>query len=181
MRGRAFIGAFLASLIVSAAAQESIAIKPYDVADAYQVYDLLLPEEESYGITQGPLRINKLTVDDSPLSSRCLTREAESRFRDAIAAFNDIVSTKWFLQPQFQIGKSYELVGKDVLATLPHGQGLGAYVEMSAVGFNHDKTRAVVFISSKCSGLCGSSSYHLVEKIQGKWKEVSGVTCATAS
>jgi|SRR5580692_2087705 hypothetical protein len=181
MRERAFFGAFVALFIVSAAAQDSIAVKPYDVAEAYQIYDLLVPKEESYRITQDSLLIRQQTVGDSALSPKCLTPEAESKFRDAIAAFNDMASTKWLLQPKFQVGKPYELVGKDVLAALPHEQGKGAYLEMSAVGFNHEKTHAVVFISSKCSGLCGSSKYHLVQKTLGRWKEVSGVTCATTS
>ena len=52
---------------------------------------------------------------------------------------------------------------------------------MSAVGFNEDKTLAVVYSGSTCGGECGRWSLHLFEKIDGKWKSLPGVTCVTVS
>ena len=52
---------------------------------------------------------------------------------------------------------------------------------MSAVGFNKETTLAVVYTGSSCGGLCGSWSFHLLEKTDGKWKEAPGVTCSMVS
>jgi hypothetical protein len=179
MRGRFVTLVLFALLVVCAAAQGFNAAKPYDVGEAYHIYELLLPKEEAYGITKGTLLIRKETITNIGLSLRCHSAEAEGRFRDAITDFNDTVTTKWLLQPRFQVNKPYEVVSQDILASLPLGEGEGSYVEVSAVGFNHDQTRAIVFISSKC-GLCGTGSYHLLEKVHGSWKEAQGVSCATA-
>jgi len=57
----------------------------------------------------------------------------------------------------------------------------GGYVIMSAVGFNREKTRAIVYTGSSCGALCGSWRFHLLEKINGNWKEVPGVNCSMVS
>jgi hypothetical protein len=57
----------------------------------------------------------------------------------------------------------------------------GGYFVMSTVGFNRDKTLAVVYTGSTCGGLCGRWALHLLQKIDGKWKTVSGVRCVTVS
>ena len=54
----------------------------------------------------------------------------------------------------------------------------GGSVQVSAVGFNALKTRALVYIGYHCGGRCGAGSHHLLEKIDGTWREVAlaGVT-----
>jgi hypothetical protein len=52
---------------------------------------------------------------------------------------------------------------------------------MSAVGLNQEKTRAVVYTGSSCGGLCGRWSFHLLDKLDGNWKTVPGVTCSAVS
>ena len=112
-----------------------------------------------------------------------MTESAAKRFAGALVAFNRLQQTKWLLQPRFQLDKPYKLIGPEVIRTLPSQpeSTAASYVEMSTVGFNQDRTRAVVFMGSPCGGLCGSWSYHLLEKVQGKWKEVPGVNCSIAS
>jgi hypothetical protein len=95
------------------------------------------------------------------------------------------------LQRQFQIEKAYEMVSSDTIAVLFQGGGWddfykrypdsGGYITMSAVGFDQEKTRAVVYTGSSCGGLCGGWSFHLLEKLDGNWKTVPGVTCSAAS
>ena len=95
------------------------------------------------------------------------------------------------MQRQFQIEKDYEIVNSDTIRTLfkdggwdsfykryPHS---GGYVIMSAVGFNTEKTRAIVYTGSSCGALCGSWRFHLLEKIDARWKEVPGVNCSMVS
>jgi len=181
MRQRPFIAVLVALLFIRAAAQDAGPARRYENTEAYRVYNFLLPREESYAFTKQTLLIGQETMQDFDAIRGCLTSEAQSKFEDAIADFNNIAKTKWLLQPRFQIGKPHKLVGQDIPSSLPEAQGEGPYVEMSAVGFNHDKTRAIVFISSMCGRLCGSSSFHLLEKTDANWKEVPGVICAGAS
>lgn len=159
------------------AAGQVSAPQAYDVGDAYQIYSLLLPQEESYGFAKDTLIIREETEPVAGIPKECLTPEAAKKFRDAIAVFNRI-RTRWLLQPRFQIEKAYKLFGPDISdqpgSTAPT-------VAMSVVGFNPEKTRAVVYIRSSCGAFCGNAKYHLLEKVQGNWKEVSGVTCSMAS
>ena len=65
-----------------------------------------------------------------------------NKFKDAIAGFNRFHSKKWLLQRQFQIEKPYKIVSSGVIAALPdYPPSSAAYVEMSPVGFNHEKLR----------------------------------------
>ena len=43
------------------------------------------------------------------------------------------------------------------------------FVYLSAVGFNADKTVAVVSIGHWCGGLCGEGQYHVLQKKDGRW------------
>jgi hypothetical protein len=179
--------AFALSLIVSvlwiptAVTQDSSATQPYDVADAYKIYSLLLPHEESYGFAKDTLMIQEETVSHVSPVGACLTPEVWNKFKDAIAGFNR-VQKKWLLQRHFEIEKSYKLVSSDVIRTLPdQPQSASALVFMSAVGFNREKTRAIVYMGSQCGGLCGSATFHLLEKVHGNWTEARVAGCTAES
>ncbi len=52
---------------------------------------------------------------------------------------------------------------------------------VSEVGFNRDRTRAIVYIGHTCGGMCGEGTYHLLVKRQGKWRrdpDYRGTSCA---
>jgi hypothetical protein len=59
----------------------------------------------------------------------------------------------------------------------------GGWIELSAVGFNVDKTVAVVYMGHHCGPLCGSGGFHVLEKKDGKWVALGweGSGCAWAS
>jgi hypothetical protein len=44
------------------------------------------------------------------------------------------------------------------------------YIELSAVGFNADKTLAVVYMGHHCHYLCGGGTQHMLEKVDGQWQ-----------
>jgi hypothetical protein len=174
-----------------AAAQTSVAAKTYDVEDAYRIYNVLLPHEESYSFAKGTLIIQEETVSNRAASETCVTAEAANRFKDAIADYKRLNRKQMLLKREFQIEKVYEVVSSDMIETLLNNGGWdsfykrypdsGGYISMSAVGFNKEMTRAIVYTGSSCGGLCGSWRFHLVEKIDGKWKEVPGISCSMAS
>jgi hypothetical protein len=171
--------------------QASVAANPYDVKDAYKIYSVLLPLEESYGFAKGTVVIQGETVPEQVASQPCVTREAAIRFKEAIANYHRVNRDQKLLKRQFQIEKPYEVVNSDTIQALFKEGGWesfykrhpdsGGYITMSAVGLNKGKTRAIVYTGSSCGGLCGSWRFHLLEKIDGNWKEVPGVSCFAVS
>ena len=51
---------------------------------------------------------------------------------------------------------------------------------VSAVGFNRDGTRALVYVGHHCGSLCGGGGYHFLVKKDGRWqvdREYGGMSC----
>ena len=63
--------------IVTAMPQEPSAAQPYEEPDAYQIYSLLLPQEESYGFAKGTLIIQEETVASEAVVAACLDPEGQ--------------------------------------------------------------------------------------------------------
>ena len=179
------------------AAAENEPAEPYSVDEAYRIYSLLLPNEESYGFANGTLVIQEETVRQLqrnnvwPGPEACISPEVADQFKDAITDYNRVNLKRWSLQRQFQIARPYEVVSSDAISVLFKLGGWKAFNErypvsggiqtMSAVGFNKEKTRAIVYSGSSCGSLCGAWSFHLLEKVNGEWREIPGVTCHTVS
>lgn len=162
-------------------AQSAADTKLYGVAEAYKIYSLLLPHEESYGFAKDTLMVQENTVAED-VSGACLTQTDANKFRDAIAGYNRVYRKKWLLRRHLQVEKPYRIVSSEVIAALPdHPQSAVSYVRMSPVGFNREKTQAIVYVESSCGGLCGSWRFHLLEKVHGNWHEVPVATCIGAS
>ena len=176
------IVSFLGTLSVS---QEPSAAQPYVESDVYQIYSLLLPREETYAFATGTLIIQQETVASVSVSQACLTPKVAKRFKFPSSDYETARTKKWLLQPQFKIEKEYEIVDTKTLALLeasdqPRPKS-GGHVFMSHVGFNKEKTLAIVYMGSICGGLCGHAQFHLFEKVRGKWKEVPAAMCVTSS
>jgi len=93
-----------------ALAQHATAPEPYDVAEAYQVYNVLLPREEAAGSEKGTLVIQQETVPGTYPTEPCLTPEAASKFKDAVADYKQVNTKPWLLRRQFQTEEPYEVV-----------------------------------------------------------------------
>jgi len=120
--------------VVTTTAQDIPAPQPYEDADAYQIYSLLLSQEESYGLGE-VLLINEVTIDGA-LSRKCLTPEAEKQFSDAIAASYRVGAKRFRLQRRFQIKQPYKLYGPNSVV-----DPSAPTITISAVGFNPAKTK----------------------------------------
>lgn len=163
-------------------AQQPPATQPYYDADAYRIYNLLLPREEAYSFAKDALMIQENAVPEPIPAPACLRQADASRFKGAIADYNITNKRKWLFQRQFQIAKPYRLVSAKVISALPdHPQSVVSYVRMSPVGFNREKTQAVVFVESSCGGLCSQCRFHFLEKAHGQWREIPVATCVGAS
>jgi hypothetical protein len=176
-----------------AAGQTSVALKPYEVEDAYQIYSLLLPHEESYSYAKGELIIQQDTEQKHEALSSCLTVEAANKFKDAISDLTIWRTRVGFCRgslklqnrtiwsAQLRLAKSFD--NCPVVGIVPNKRypDSGGYFIVSLVGFNKNKTQAIVYTGSTCASLCGRWGFHLLEKVQGKWKEESGVTASLVS
>jgi hypothetical protein len=187
MRLVSIVAAFFVLWVPLVVAKDSA----YDVADAYEIYSLLLPHEESYGFAKGTLVIQQETVPHP--TEECLTPEASDHFKDAVDNYRRLNEGRWLLQRRFSTAQPYEIVSSDTIEGFfkkgPQGwkdfyakyPSSGGFITLSAVGFNKEKTQAVVYSGSSCGGLCGRWLFHLFEKFGGKWKEMPGVSCFTVS
>jgi hypothetical protein len=161
-----------------------------DDQDIYDIYSLVLPSEQSYRFAKGALVIRQETLAEVKLDDSCLAPEAAREFKDAIEDYKRQTKTV-LLQRRFTIDKPYELVDSETIGTLIKDHNWdefykrypdsGGILMISAVGFNQRRTLAIVYTWSACRDLCGSGSFVLLKKINGKWKPASGVRCSVAS
>ncbi len=200
---RKHVAVALPILVLSLAASlaQKVALEPYELAqeaatepysndDAYQIYSFLLPSEESVRFAKGTLIIQEDTVTKRDPAA-CLSPAATNEFKDAIVDFQRVNKKRWRLKRQFESEKTYEIVSEETLKVVFENGWWGAfnkrypesggYIVFSAVGFNKDKTSALVFSGSSCGSESGEWSLHLLKKLDGKWRLTPGVTCATVS
>jgi hypothetical protein len=164
--------------------------EPYLVPEAYEIYSQLLPGQWPATEAHAPkLIIRRETV--APFDM-CLKPEGESVpvVGPVIADFVSANKKRWTLQ-QFTMSLPYEFVSSDDLETIfkdgvPGWKPFydkypksGGYNEVSAVGFNADKTIAVVYIAHSCGGLCGGGGFAVLQKKAGKWQDLKwkGSSC----
>jgi hypothetical protein len=177
----AVLTGLVCAMCINGATQQPIETESYEVDEAYQVYNVLLPDEESYELAKSMLVIQQDTVAMERPFGSCLTGEAEKKFKDAIADFARLNRKRWMLQRKFELAKPYEVVPERTIRLSSKLRSSGFIVVFSAVGFNPTKTQAVVHTESSCPGLCGTSAYHFLEKVDDKWKTVFGWRCITES
>jgi hypothetical protein len=195
--------AFVAVIVLMCCATESFAqnspvAEPYVDDDAYRVFSAVLSRPNS-NVPANTLIIQQETVphlQDPPAPfadgpEACVFPDVSLKFKDAIADYNRVNQKPWLLQRKFQIDHPYELVTSGTLRALfSDGRWDGFYkrfpasdgiFSVSAVGFNREKTLAILYGGTACGDLCGSWSFHLLEKVDGKWGAVAGVRCHTVS
>ena len=158
--------------------------------DAYVVYATLIDDAIPSKPTRKQLVIQRETVvnkdctvsggaletDWKPVADDFKAQNARVRF---IAADRDL-HRPYIVVPQQDLLAYFTKQGGRWPAFYRQYPDSGGYVEVSAVGFNDRKTRAMVYVAHSCGDLCGLGSYRLLEKVGGKWDDagVPGVsTC----
>jgi hypothetical protein len=165
---------------------------PYEDSEAYQVYSAILPLE--WPSTEAKAKMLVIRAETTAYEM-CLRPDGESR-KTIGPAIEDYVKQNGktrLLQRHFALDPPYELITDEVLkSTFEHGSWVefykehpdsGGSIELSAVGFNADKTVAVVYMGHSCGLLCGGGGFHVLEKKGGKWAplEWKGTACFWAS
>ncbi len=182
-----FIGAMLASGTAfqnTPTPQSLDPARPYEDAEAYKVYSVLLANSDR------PLLIFQETGGDMG----CLD-SVRAHDKQAASAFDDYVKVNervWMLQDKFSFKKPHKLVDsadtkamyeeQEKEATrLGYRAGSGYFI-LSAVGFNADKTIAVVNVYYHCGGMCGDGHLRVLRKTDGIWTEtIEGQVCVVNS
>jgi hypothetical protein len=165
---------------------------PYEDQEAYEVYSAILPLE-------WPLRdahAKRLIIQNETKGyEMCLRPEKEwqEKIGPAISDYVKANAKPSLLQPRIKVGAPYRLIIADELRSTIQTAGWegfyqrypdsGGWMELSAVGFNVNKTVAVVYMGHHCGPLCGGGGFHVLEKKDGKWVAVDwkGSSCAWAS
>jgi len=155
--------------------------KPYEDVEAYKVYSAILP-------TAWPWREmnakSLVIMSETEGYKMCLRPETESEkiIGQAISEYVKLNEKTWRLQRDFGIEKPYELIAYDELKPGLKQEGWenfykqypnsgGCLIGLSAVGFNVDKTVAVVYMGHRRPGigLGGGGRFHVLQKQDGKW------------
>ena len=163
-----------------------VTTQPYDIDEAYKVYSTILPKTGG-----SPLVI----ADETRTPEICLKpldAQSEGVLRPAIDNFLELNALPWQLQKHFDINRHYELLADEELKTtfrngmngLPSMGGWRTFyerhpdsdgwIELSAVGFNADKTIAVVYMGYYCGEGCRGGEFRALEKKDGKWRLLTG-------
>ncbi len=165
---------------------------PYEDADAYEVYSAILPSEWPSQVAHAKTLI---VLGTTKKYEMCLHAEKESEeiVGPAISAYVKLNEKPWLLQQKLSIETPYKIIASDEFKSV-FKQGdwenfyrqypdSGGWIELSAVGFNADKTVAVVYMGHSCGGLCGGGSFHVLQKKDGEWVSLDwkGTSCAWSS
>lgn len=189
-------------LLVVRIADGQTALAPYTDADAYEIYSVLLKPDEP--VSKGKVRktIIQIETEDYPSfgddKTKCLVpaKGEEPMYAPVIESYRKENETRWLLQPKFVESVPYQLVSEASIDDLfdkgvdggwkafyKKYPGTGGFMTMSAVGYNADRTLAIVYVGNSCGGLCGAGSYRVLRKTDGKWAEIrwNGMICTWLS
>ena len=165
---------------------------PYESRDAYEVYSAILPSEWPLRVAHAKTLIIQTETKGYEMCLRP-EKEWEQKIGPAISDYVRMNAKLSLLQRRINIETPYQLVLADKLrSAIQTGSWEGFYqqypdsggwIELSAVGFNDDKTVAVVYMGHHCGGLCGGGGFHILEKKDGQWVDLDwkGSSCAWAS
>jgi len=165
------------SLCQSAPTNQNKPPVPYEVAEAYEIYSAVLPGQWPVTVAHAKkllIRAETTTGGDG----MCLKPEGESIavVGPAIKDYMEVNQNTWLLGKTFQMDLPYEFIfAADLKGIFSQGVGgwkmlydrypdSGGWIELSAIGFNADKTVAIVYVAHHCGMLCGRGGLQVLEK-----------------
>jgi hypothetical protein len=170
--------------------QSSKSTPPYENPEAYGVYSAVLSMGGQWDDSKSLVVLKELPLKEWPIGSPRDALRGDEEFRgnfDRIfKSFEQANRQSLFLENYFVIQKSYQLVGLAELESAFHSTKPDAhrdgwegfrqhfpnstgYLILSAVGFNPERTIAIVFVDYRCGGLCGSARYYILQKRDKDW------------
>jgi hypothetical protein len=196
--GLVVLGGALALLVVLRPASASAQLpdaKPIDDPESYAVYSALLPDAAMRGMRRSMIVIQAEAMTDSrpcwpsgpPIETEWKStleslRAENAHARTILPGFT--LSVPYIVLPKADIMAFFTPLStqrldgwKQFYARYPDSAGI---LRLSAVGFDTDRTKAIVYIAHSTNYLGGEYSYHLLRKLGGNWQDtrVPGVnTC----
>jgi hypothetical protein len=165
--------------------------------DSYEIYSILLRTElpSQWNITGWAIKQETQTFphDGTITFSGCVKppKDQESIYRpliDDYVAKNRRLSVleRKFDLPQYSLIGPADLKAIEQRSRVADGFPFNSSVifHVSAVGFNRDGTRGLVYVGHHCGSLCGGGGYHFLVKKDGRWqvdREYGGMSCFWAS
>ena len=162
--------------------------------EEYVVFRSLLP-------SSWPVRVAKARElvfrADTFVSWSCMPKGGalETDWRPVVESFRAANSFPRLLQPGFDLGMPYRVVSaRDIQRAFEevrddpafgftgfnrrYPKAGGSVLQVSAVGFDAERRRAMVYRGHHCGSLCAESMVHLLEKVDNIWREakVPGVS-----
>src|SRR5262249_55248754 len=143
-------------------------------AEAYEVYAAILPTGWLWQVQKAKSLIIRSETVAHEMCLQPADAASEKIVGPAISEYVKLNEKTWLLHRRFDIEKPYELIAyDDLMSAFKEGQwenfdarypNSGGWIELSAVGFNADKTVAVVYMGHHCGSLCGGGSFHVLQK-----------------
>jgi hypothetical protein len=164
----------------------------YDDPEAYEVYSAALPLDSSYRDSKTVLILRSIPPKEWPIGQPRGAILGDSEFNRTFSpvfdSFEKANQESRSLEHHFSIPKPYSLVSQDEIdaafqrrlpntvddgwsgfrGAFPESRG---YLILSGVGFNSDRTLALVYVEHMCGGLCGAARYYILQKRKGHWVE----------
>jgi|SRR5688572_11671726 len=141
--------------------------------EAYAVYAVLIPQE--YAVRMAPGKPVVLQRETETYGACLPTGDPmNAEWKPVVENYKAENATVRFVLPEKALRLPYTVVPK---ASIPKE----AYVQVSAVGFDPSKTKALAYVANYCGSLCGAGAYHFLEKVDGAWREVTLARIRTCS
>ena len=173
----------VATLFIVPACRHGARLEIYEENEAYQVYSSILPKTNALVLRGGTATYDLCLVP--------LDEQAEHVLHPALVDFEKINSKRWILRDKFEATQPTILPEQELESTFPEGtsgdrsrQGWKAFVqrhpnypgwiELSAVGFNSDRTIAIVYMGYHCGEQCEGGEFKALEKKNGRWQLLTG-------
>lgn len=169
----------LGMVLPQAAPAPSASPSPQNTPQTPPLYN----DDEGYAVlsallTGDPARPTKATTLIQATTSGWTCPKAAAAappdFREALQDFAAVNKNGWTLQEKLTLDHPYKLLSDadlqgGIIRYRQSHPGASGFTSVSAVGFNGDKTAALVFMSYHCGPLCGEGELVAFRKTNGKW------------
>lgn len=144
--------------------KSSAPVRPYSDEESYRVYEAWL----SAVLGGSNVRVRHDLASPMEPIGRCFTAEARKTLASALNDFEAVNAENWRLNVR-------AFRNRRTVADSRGHEALRAEVSFSAVGFNENRSVAVMYAAFWCGPLCGRGTYYALEKHDGEWMNVQGL------
>ena len=145
----------------------------FNPREEYEVYSAILANEKR---EDDVLIVSEDTTIGLIADATDLNQETSVLTEDIIQDFNSKIKKQHKLENNFSIKNKVVLLGekesrenngsRTLFTKYPKAR---AILSFSRVGFNTNRTQALVYFTSWCNPLCGRGDFIFLQKVDGKW------------